>query len=241
MKTSVALATYNGAAYIAEQLQSVVSQSLPPDEIIVVDDCSNDTTVEIVNKFCHVFPNITLYTNSKNLGVVASFQAALQIVTGDVVFLCDQDDIWSPFKIKNFIAEFDDPKIACVLGNLTVIFEDGSPSRSFFQRNPKNRFTIFQQFIKNDFIGCNMAIRRDVLTRALPFPKCISMHDWWLAVVSLSAGSVKYLDLTTMKYRRHAATVTSFKKRPLSVILQSRVSNLNALIILLWRTFYRMV
>lgn len=235
---SVVMATYNGSMYIRDQIKSIINQTILPSELIVVDDFSHDDTAEIVQEYADTFSFIRLIRLNKNVGVINAFEIGLKNTAGQIVFLCDQDDIWSPFKIKNFIAEFDDPKVACVLGNLTVVFENGSPSRPFFQRNPKSRFTIFQQFIKNDFIGCNMAIRRNVITRALPFPKRISMHDWWLAVVSLSVGSAVFLDLTTMNYRRHSSTVTSFNKRPLSVILSSRLANLNALIKLLSRTIY---
>lgn len=238
---SVVMATHNGSKFIRDQISSITKQTTIPDELIVVDDFSHDDTVEIVQQYASLFSYIRLIRLNRNVGVISAFEIGLKNTTGNIIFLCDQDDIWAPFKIKNFIAEFDDPRVACVIGNLTVFFEDGAPTRPFFQRNPKDRFTIFRQFIKNDFIGCNMAIRRDVLTRALPFPKLISMHDWWLAVTALSVSSVKYLDLTTMKYRRHSATVTSFNKRSISVILRSRFANLIALIILSSRTFYRKV
>lgn len=234
-KITVVLATYNGSKYIDEQINSIVTQDRLPNELIIVDDCSVDETPAILSQYRKKYDFIKLLKSKKNHGVVKAFELGLHNATGDIVFLSDQDDVWFPNKISSFLAKFEDNRIVCVLGNLRVLYDDGSPAHDFFSENPSYRFSIFKQLQKNDFIGCNLAIKKSVLNLALPFPASIPMHDWWLGVVSLSFGSVAYLDVITMNYRRHSFTVTSFKRRPMLHIIISRIKCILALFCLLAR------
>ena len=104
MKISIAMATYNGAQYIQEQLQSFVDQTRQPDELIITDDCSTDQTEAIVGEFAKTAPfAVEFHRNENNLGYCGNFNAALMKTTGDLVFLSDQDDVWFPEKIEHMI------------------------------------------------------------------------------------------------------------------------------------------
>src|SRR5213080_381833 len=97
---SVALCTYNGAAYLGEQLDSIVAQSRPPDELVVCDDGSTDETVEVLETFLAEAPfPVRLQRNEANLGFVKNFEQAISLCTGDFVALSDQDDVWMPGKL----------------------------------------------------------------------------------------------------------------------------------------------
>lgn len=236
MSKLVCLAAYNGSKYIKDQIFSILLQLKSIDQIVIVDDCSTDNTYDIVLSIASENPQVIVCRNDSNIGVIKSFEKALRFAKHDYVFLSDQDDVWYPNKCEHFINELSKPDVVCVLGNLDVVYECKSLSYKFFDKSPVLRFTVAHQFLKNDFIGCNMAFKREVLERALPFPQHISMHDFWLGVVALSMGKVSYVNSSTMMYRRHSSTVTKSRRRPLYKILKSRIGNFFALIVLLWRT-----
>ena len=98
---SVAMCTYNGEKYIQEQLESIIYQSVPPDEIVICDDCSNDATLEIVKDILNSYDGIVqLVSNKHNLGYRKNFEKAISLCHGDIIFLSDQDDVWSSNKIE---------------------------------------------------------------------------------------------------------------------------------------------
>ena len=101
-KISVAMTTYNGEKYVTAQLYSVLNQSLKPDEVIICDDCSTDSTVSLINEFIekNKLINFRLILNENNLGYIKNFRKAISLASGDIIFLCDQDAIWQEDKIK---------------------------------------------------------------------------------------------------------------------------------------------
>ena len=97
---SVAMAVYNGERFILEQLKSLAHQTHLPDEMVVSDDCSTDRTVRIVTEFARHAPfSIKVLTNDKNVGCTKNYERAIRDCSGDVIFLCDCDDVWYPRKI----------------------------------------------------------------------------------------------------------------------------------------------
>ena len=101
---SVAMATYNGEVYLRKQLDSILHQSLPVDEIIICDDQSSDGTVDIIQEYIKQYPHIHLYQNEQNLGYKRNFKKALSLCSKEYIFLCDQDDIWDSDKVKEMVA-----------------------------------------------------------------------------------------------------------------------------------------
>jgi glycosyltransferase involved in cell wall biosynthesis len=101
MTISIAMATYNGERYIREQLDSFATQTLPPDEVVICDDCSRDNTLAVVEKFAQSAKfNIRFARNERQLGFTRNFEKALSLCDGDLIFLSDQDDVWFPEKIE---------------------------------------------------------------------------------------------------------------------------------------------
>lgn len=236
---SVVLAAYNGSRYIRDQLDSIVSQTKLPNEVVIVDDCSTDDTVAIIREYSQFYKFIRLITSDGNAGVHKAFELGLKNSNGDIVFLSDQDDVWYPNKIELLSNEIVETSCCCAFANLDVYFIEDSELRSFYSADPTNRLNIPLQLLKNDFIGCNMVITRDVVNAALPFPNSISMHDWWLGTVSIAVGNVKFINAYTMKYRRHSSNVTTLKRRSLMTILKSRIGNVFSVIVLYSRLLFR--
>src|ERR1700739_3468336 len=100
---SIALCTYNGEAYIKEQLDSLIDQTYPNCEIIIVDDCSKDGTVGVLKQYADKYPQIKLHINSENLGYTKNFEKAIRLCNGEYIALCDQDDTWDKNKISILI------------------------------------------------------------------------------------------------------------------------------------------
>lgn len=203
---SVVMATYNGAKYISEQLDSIFAQTLVPDEIIIVDDCSVDNTWEILNEYAYCNPKIKLYRNNVNLGVVKSFEYALTLSSGEFVALADQDDYWLPNKlellIKNIGANWLIHSDAYIVdANLNVI------NKSYNKLKPYHDNSLNMYLMRNNVTGCTVLLHRSLLKLALPFTPNVIMHDHYLALCARFCDKLTYLDLPLLKYRQHNQNV----------------------------------
>lgn len=142
MTTSVAMCTYNGARFIEEQLDSILNQSLPIDEIVICDDGSTDNTVEIIQKIAKdTSIPIHVHINETNLGCVANFEKAIRLCQGDIIFLSDQDDVWMHNKVEAITHWFEQhPTMNVVFGDAILIDEFGKPiMKSAITNAPKTQ------------------------------------------------------------------------------------------------------
>lgn len=197
------MATYNGERYVAEQIQSILLQLSPNDEIIISDDGSCDNTLDIILQFED--ERIKLFHN-KNHGLIHNFENALKNAIGDYVFLCDQDDVWLPNKVNEMLdaLQLYDLVVsdcAVVDKNLNII------SESFFNQR-LSRKGFLKNLYKNSYLGCCMAFRQKVLDYVLPFPKYIAMHDIWIGLMVELHGTSYFLEKPLMLYRRHGHNVS---------------------------------
>ncbi len=208
MKISVALAAYKGEQYIAEQLDSILKQLGENDEIIVSDDYPQGKTRDEVLKFRD---KRIRYIEGKGEGVVKNFENALNACTGDVIFLCDQDDVWLPDKVESVLKE--------IQNGADLVLHDAAVADSALNITEPSYFAVhgsnasfFGNIIRNSFVGCCMAFKKETLLASLPFPKGLAMHDWWIALVAMKKKqNVVLLDKPLIKWRRHDSTVTGGK------------------------------
>lgn len=203
MKISICLAMYNGANYIALQIRSILDQLGQSDEVVIVDDCSQDESVQIVNSFGD--SRIRLIRNDSNLGILATFERALRESAGDILFLSDQDDIWRSDKIERVVSVFaSDPAITMVVSDARVIDAAGDiTARSFFGQRGAFSAGILHNLAKNKYLGCTMAFRRSMLDYFLPVPPDVPMHDMWFGLLNGIYGRTAFIDETLISYRRH--------------------------------------
>ena len=200
MKISVCIATYNGEAYIKEQIESVLVAINEGDEIIISDDNSSDNTVEILESLKDSRIKI-IFNNINNRGHLNNFENALKNSNGDIIFLSDQDDVWHPEKVIKMIKAlklYDLVVCDCYLvdSNLKTV------GHSFFEiRNSGKGF--FKNLYKNTFLGCCMAFNREILTRSLPFPKDIISHDTWIGLIGEVFGKTAFIPDKLHYFRRH--------------------------------------
>lgn len=203
MKISVCLAIYNGANYLVPQVQSILNQLGQSDEIVIVDDCSEDESVQIVNSFGDA--RIRLLRNALNLGVLATFERALRESVGDILFLCDQDDIWRSDKVERIVSVLaSDPVTTMVVTDAQVIDAAGNvTAQSFFRQRGAFSSSVLHNLVKNKYLGCTMAFRRSMLGHFLPIPSDVPMHDMWFGLLNSIYGRTLFIDQTLIAYRRH--------------------------------------
>jgi glycosyltransferase involved in cell wall biosynthesis len=204
---SIALCTYNGEEFIREQMDSLLAQSYENFEIIIVDDCSTDQTLSIVNEYAATGNNIRIFRNEKNLGYNKNFEKAIKLCTGDFIAMCDQDDIWHPDKLK----------IQCeAIGNSDLIYHDSefidsSGNKINFKMSDKFNFYKGSSPLPFLFMNCvsghSILMKRTLLKDIFPFPEGFH-YDQWIAFVAADKGSIDFVDRCLIQYRQHEKNST---------------------------------
>ncbi|HVU98769.1 MAG TPA: glycosyltransferase family 2 protein [Puia sp.] len=214
---SVVLGTYNGEAYLREQLDSVLAQTYPFLEIIAIDDGSSDSTVAILKEYSARDTRIKVVVNEQNLGFIRNFEKGCSLATGRWISLCDQDDYWLPDKIKKMVEAIGDyPMVYCdsILcdENLRPLGTRISDLVHYQSFDDPRQLCVFSRMY-----GHATLITRDLFTRSRPFLKEVP-HDGWLAYHATLYGGVLYLPEVLVNYRQHAANVFGVvgrkKKKP---------------------------
>jgi len=235
MKISVCMTTYNGSQYVEKQILSILPQLSDNDELVIVDDCSTDQTVDIIKKIND--SRIKLFQNERNLGVIKNFEKSIKNSNGDIIFLSDQDDIWMPNKIKEIINIFmNEIDITLVTTDSEIIDEnDVVTTDSFYQTRGDFVYGIIPHLIKPRFHGCTLAFKVEMLEIFLPFPRDIPMHDIWIGIVNEIYGKTFYIDKPLVKYRRHSNNVSPSKHKGIYSMIISRFLLIKNLVILIIR------
>lgn len=201
---SVCMATYNGAQYLGEQVDSVLSQLQPQDELVVSDDGSTDRTVEILQSYND--PRIRIFCNERAHGVVGNFDTALSHAMGDYIFLCDQDDVWRPDKVAKCIEVLQ--RVDLVVHNAQLTTGYKIIRDSYFELRGSGP-GYWKNLWRNSFVGCCMAFRREVLRKISPLPPKTAMHDMYIGLVASRKFTVEFLDETLVCYRRHGGNASA--------------------------------
>lgn len=214
MKISVAMCTYNGAKYISEQLESILHQTLVEvDEIIICDDGSTDNTIQIIEKLRENNTKIVLYQNEMNLGSTKNFEKAIQLTTGDYIFLSDQDDIWKKDKVVKTIDIFNQNLNAeVVFTNADVVDENSLPIPNitiwdlvfFYENELPKPIDFFDLIAKNGNVvtGATVCFKKELKPFLFPFSSHV-LHDEWIAMVSALKKSLVYSTEKLISYRVH--------------------------------------
>jgi glycosyltransferase involved in cell wall biosynthesis len=212
---SIALCTYNGEKYLYEQLESISKQTRLPDELVVCDDGSFDSTVQILRDFKKrsSFP-VRLYCNEARLGYTKNFEKAIKLCKGNIIVLCDQDDVWVPYKIEKLEYHFkNNPNIGYVFSDAFIVDERLFPlsytmwdniSFSTSQRRLFKNGNQVKVLLKHNVVtGATMAIREETRDWFLPISDKW-VHDEWIALL-LSAIGIKgdFIEEPLISYRQH--------------------------------------
>lgn len=204
---SVAVATYNGSLFIREQLDSILTQTYPNVEIIIVDDCSTDNTVDILKEYLEIHKNIQLYVNDENLGVNKTFNKALTFCHGDFIAISDQDDIWLSNKLKDSISSIDTNIL--LYSNSELIDERGnSLGRRKTRRTQLHSGAESRIFtLTNRTAGHTFFFKAGLLEYVLPIP-LYCHYDWWIAFVATNIGRIIFVESSFVMHRIHLENQT---------------------------------
>ena len=208
MRVSIAMATYNGARFVREQLDSFVAQTCRPDELIVCDDGSTDDTLSILRSFQESAPfDVGIHQNPARLGYAKNFEKALSLCTGDIIFLSDQDDLWFKVRIERLLAAFvRDPSAWVIVNNAALTREDLTPSGLTLAGQLESAGLNPTQL----FNGSATAFRSDLLPLILPIAHQSNGHDGWINSLGSALHCRKYVPQILQFYRRHDATTSDW-------------------------------
>lgn len=217
----IALATYNGAGFLREQLDSILAQSKSDWQILVRDDGSSDGTVEIIREYCRNHGKIDLVKGAQGqpLGTVQNFAELLRQSESDYVMLADQDDVWLPHKIEITLLKMKELESAhgkdtplLVHTDLKVVDGDlkvlANSLWHFQKSDPERGAKLCRLLLQNVATGCTMMVNKALRDRALPIPLEAIMHDWWLALTAAAFGHIGYISEPTVLYRQHGRNDT---------------------------------
>lgn len=203
---SVVIATYNGERFLQEQLESIISQTYTPIEIIAIDDCSTDNTFSILNRYAAQHPHFTLIRNEQNLGYQKNFEKGFALAKGDYIAPSDQDDIWLPNKIETLVNNIGHHAIA-YCNSAFINSESESMDKTMNDIKILANFDNPIMYVTGASApGHAMLITRQLALDAMPYPTLVS-HDYWLAFVATFNSSLKFIDEVLVLYRRHDTNV----------------------------------
>lgn len=221
LSISVALCTYNGAAFIREQVRSICSQTRPPMEIVLSDDASSDGCVDIaraaVAECAAERPEhpvvLRILQNRTALRVTKNFEQAVCACEGDLIALSDQDDVWRPDRLARMAAEFERRPDLLLLHTDAQLVDDDRKGlgHSLFHALEVKPFELnwihggnaFDVFLRRNLVtGATAIFRRSLRDAAAPFP-VEWVHDEWLAIIASAIGRVDVLEDELIEYRQH--------------------------------------
>ncbi len=233
---SVAMCTYNGAKYLAEQLESIARQSHPVDELVVCDDRSTDGTIAVLKKFAADAPfPVNIHINEENLGSTRNFDKCLGLCQGEILVLCDQDDVWAQDKVQrqvDYLAAH--PGHEAVFSNAYLIDDQGqrldhmlwdnfgfNSERQAKWKSGKAKDLLFESYIVT---GATLAVRKRALSYLSPFPVHLNpyIHDAWMALVLSLNDKIGFISDPLLSYRVHASQQVGFGQKLEPVTLKDR-------------------
>ena len=217
-KISVALCTYNGTKFLKEQLESIIFQTQPIDELIVCDDGSTDGTVEFIKNFTqNTTFKTTIEINKNNLGSTKNFEKAISLCSHDIIFFSDQDDYWRLDKVAKMMHFFlKNPSQDAVFSNADII-DQVSISTNIslwdsigFDKNQQDKWQrgeayqiLYQGFVVT---GATLAVRKSAVLKLMPFPSIHKnlIHDGWIALALALENKIGFINENLISYRIHA-------------------------------------
>lgn len=228
---SVCMATFNGARWLREQLDSILGQLGPEDELVISDDNSTDETLDIISTYSH--PRIRLYPNANCRQPAANFGRALSLARGSILVLADQDDVWQPGRLEKIREQLSGAVSSCIMLDGEMV-RDGAVVEPSIQAHLNSGPGLWRNVKKNTWMGCCMAFTADLLPWVLPIPRNIPMHDSWIGLLAELRGRVEFIPFNGIRYRMHAEN-RSLRGYSLGTRLRWRIELVTAIVLRLLR------
>ena len=234
MHVDIAMATYNGARYLRDQLDSIIAQRHEDWTLYVSDDASTDDTWVILEQYSSHHPQIQLVGNRRQGGPARNFNTALSATTADYVLLTDQDDVWPNDRVERLLSAMTSHEgtpagPVMVFSDMRVVDEQLRTIAPSFYRyaglDPRANANVPRLLWSCTVYGCSTIVNRALLHACLPIPEDVTMHDGWLALVAAAHGGVHYLDAPTVLYRQHSGNHTGGRRKGIAERLASLPSS----------------
>lgn len=226
LSVSVAMATYNGAQYLSEQLHSIAAQTLLPLELVISDDGSTDNSLKIAADFADRSPfPVHIHRNERNLHYARNFREASRRCRGDLIAFSDQDDWWSPDRLERCIAPFDDPELLLLYHNAWLVDDERRKARTLYDGDAEHSALDLEPLGPwNHSYGLVQIFRADLRQfddlwdeslNHITDPQDILTHDQWYFFLAEALGRVEFLDEPLLEYRQHGSNqVSATQMRP---------------------------
>ena len=217
MKLSIVMTTYNGIRYIEEQLESIVNQEREADEVLIFDDGSNDGTPEFIEKYIiknKLNNTWKVIVNEENKGWRRNFVEGIWSSTGDLVFPCDQDDIWHKDKLK--VMEdimINNPQIKVLTTNVSNLYDNSKREQSSDQNEKLEKVSWIKHIFKVDAPGCVFCIRKEIVEKSKNYYNVEYAHDDYFWKLGLFADGLYNYNKDMIDYRRHDDSTFSVEVR----------------------------
>lgn len=218
---SVAMAVYNGERFLPEQLDSILCQLEPQDEIVISYDVSKDGTWGLLQEYASRYEHIHVIENKKT-GVTGNFNNAVTACKGDYIFICDQDDRWAENKRESVLETFKKSGADMVIHNGVHIDVEGKVISEPF-------FTLYRigdgklkNLIKPRYSGCCTAFTKDMAKKILPIPSKIDAYDHWIGTIGEFMGKIAYDNNILLYHRLHDSNVTPVSARSIWTKIKAR-------------------
>jgi glycosyltransferase involved in cell wall biosynthesis len=240
VKISVCMAAYNGEVHIQKQIDSILKQLGMTDQLIIIDDCSTDKTVEIIKSYAD--QRIHLIVNQENIGAALTFNKALLKAEGEIIFLSDQDDIWYNDKVPKVISFMKESKVDLIVHDAVVV-RGSEIINGSLHKIVGSSSGIVKNVISNTFTGSCMAFRSDILKYVLPIhPRIGIYHDAWIGILTqFFRFKVLFVRIPLMDFIRHESNASTLKRRNLAIILKDRFLLIIALMEHIINTMFRII
>ncbi len=234
-KISVCIATLNGEKYIKDQLVSVLNQIDENDEVVISDDGSSDKTLDIINSMGD--HRVIIFNNQHEHGFTKNFENALKHSTGDIIFLCDQDDVWTKDKVEIS---------TLALKDCDLVVSDCYITNEYLTILNQSHFKVFgvtpgfwSNFLRPRYVGACISFKRHVLVKSLPFPKnqFLAPHDYWITLIAEYFFKVKLIHTPLIYYRRHSNNASTGGTRSYFSYIKRISIRAYVLLNIFWRTY----
>lgn len=208
------MATHNGEAYIKQQIESILTQSMQDYVLYICDDCSDDATWDIAMRYAQKYPGRIIASRNEypSGSAKTNFFQMMSVVKDDYVMLCDQDDVWKPDKIEVTLEKMQELETATpdvpilVHTDLTVVDETMRvmfPSYKTYMKSKTGDKPFGRRLIQNAVTGCTVMYNRALARYLLEMPEFMMMHDWWLMLIAAAFGKIGFYPQQTLYYRQH--------------------------------------
>ena len=215
------MATYNGEKYLHQQLDSILTQTYSNIELIIVDDTSIDSTISIIKQYQSKYNNIMVIQNKQNVGVVKSFELAINNCKGEFIALADQDDIWFKNKLEELYNNIGNAKL---IHSDAILIDDNQQTISLshmqYSKSMRYKNTVDYLF-GNNVTGCCVMFRRSFWEQIHPIPDDFYVHDHYLAIMASIMHGIKYYPAPLIYYRQHSENTIGAKIKDYDIFIKN--------------------